>query len=445
MVSIRMTLTHAAQPGKEPGTRSLPSLRWWIIALIFLITCINYIDRSSIGLLVTRFGPEIHVSTRQYGLVSSLLLLSYTVSQTVSGRLYDRFGARMGFTVSIVVWCGAAMAHAFITGIVSFAVCSFLLGLGEAGNWPGAAKVIAEWLPQRERAIGMAIFNSGASMGGVIGFPLVAAWLEPHVGWRTTFLIIGSLGIVWLAVWLAVYHPLAQHPRLTEAERDAIRQGQPKRTAGAETPIPTRRLLAQRQTWGILLARFAVDPVWWLYMLWLPTYLKEARHFSLKDVGAFGWLPYLAAAAGALFGGWASGRLIRAGFSVNAARRIAIAVAACMMPFGILAARAHSASTALACITVVLFGFQMWISNVQTLPSDYFPQASVGTVAGMGGTAAGVASLIFNLATAPLARHFGYGFILTIAGLLAPIGLILLFVVGGEIRRLEPAELHAHP
>jgi ACS family hexuronate transporter-like MFS transporter len=440
-----MTLPHDAYAGKIAGTRGIPGLRWWIIFLIFLVTCINYIDRSSIGLLVTRFGPDIHVTARQYGFVSSLLLLAYTISQSVSGRLYDRFGARIGFSVSIIVWCVAAMAHAFITGIVSFAICSFFLGLGEAGNWPGAAKVIAEWFPQKERALGMAIFNGGASMGGVIAFPLVATFLEPHFGWRKTFLIIGSVGFVWLAAWLAVYRPLFQHPRVTREERLHISEGQPKSDASNVQPISPRALLSLRQTWGILLARFCVDPVWWLYMLWLPTYLKEVRHFSLKDVGASGWLPYLAAAAGALFGGWAAGRLIRSGMSINAARKTVVSVAACMMPFGILAARVHSAHAALACITVVLFGFQMWISNVQTLPSDFFSQASVGAVAGMGGTAAGIASLLFNLSTAPLARHFGYGFVLTIAGLLAPVGLLLLFVVGGDIHRLPLPETRVEP
>jgi ACS family hexuronate transporter-like MFS transporter len=422
---------------------TIPGLRWWIVALIFTVTCINYIDRSSVGLLVTRFGPEIHISARQYGYVSSLLLLAYTLSQSVSGRLYDRFGARIGFSVSIVIWCIAAMAHAFITGMVSFAIASFFLGLGEAGNWPGAAKVIAEWFPQRQRAIGMAIFNGGASMGGVIAFPLVASFLEPHFGWRRTFLIIGSLGFVWLGAWLALYRPLFQHPRLSSEERALIRQGQPSLTIDDTTPVSLTQLLSYRQTWAILLARFTVDPVWWLYMLWLPTYLKDVRHFSLKDVGASGWLPYLAAAAGALFGGWLAGRLIHRGFSVNAARKITIAIAACMMPFGILAATAQSAATALACIALVLFGFQMWISNVQTLPSDFFSHRSVGAVAGMGGSAAGIASLLFNLATAPLAHRFGYGFVLTLAGLLAPIGLTLLFVVGGNIHRLDlqPTEL----
>jgi ACS family hexuronate transporter-like MFS transporter len=422
----------------RPTTASpIPGLRWVILGLIFLVTCINYIDRSSIGLLVTRFGPDIHITTTQYGYISSLLLLAYTISQSVSGRLYDRFGARIGFSVSIVVWCIAAMAHSFMTGVVSFAVCSFFLGLGEAGNWPGAAKVIAEWFPQRERAVGMAIFNGGASMGAVIAPLLVAGFLEPHFGWRRTFLIIGALGFVWLAAWLAIYRPLFQHPRLSVEERLLIREDQPHVTVDDVKPVSLRALLSLRQTWGILLARFCVDPVWWLYMLWLPTYLKDVRGFSLKDIGISAWAPYLAAAAGALFGGWLAGRLIKSGMSVDRARKTTVGLAACMMPFGIFAARAHSPYTALACISVVLFGFQMWISNVQTLPSDFFSHRSVGVVAGMGGTAAGIASLLFNLATAPMAHRFGYGFVLTLAGMLAPVGFGLLLWVGGPIRRVE--------
>jgi ACS family hexuronate transporter-like MFS transporter len=429
-----MTLSHPTQAGKA----RIPGLRWYIIALICIITCINYIDRSSVGLLVTDFGPKLGITRQLYGNVATILLFAYTLSQAVSGRLYDRFGARIGFSVSVIVWCCAAMAHGFIAGYASFAICSFFLGIGEAGNWPGAAKVIAEWFPQKERALGMAIFNGGASMGAVIGPLLVASWLDPLIGWRMTFLVIGSFGFVWLAAWLAIYRPLASHPRISAAERDYIVSGQPPRSTA---PSPSLgQLLALRQTWGILLARFFVDPVWWLYILWLPTYLKDVHHFDLKSIGIFQWAPYLCAALGSLFGGWLAGRLIARGRSVNAARKLTVGIAACMMPFGIFAARAESPYVALSFIAIVLFGFQMWISNVQTLPSDFFSQASIGSVAGMGGTAAGISSLFFNLCTGWLVAHHGYGIVLTLAGLLAPIGAFLLFVVGGEIHRLPEEE-----
>jgi ACS family hexuronate transporter-like MFS transporter len=423
------------QTGAARHRPPIIGLRWWIIGLIFLVTCINYIDRSSVGLLVTQFGPDIGISGRQYGLVGALLLTAYTLSQSVSGRLYDRYGARLGFTVSIVIWCAAAMAHSAITGFTSFAVCSFFLGLGEAGNWPGAAKVIAEWFPQKERALAMAIFNGGASMGGVVAPLLVARFLAPLVGWRISFLLVGTLGFVWLAAWLAIYRPLSRHPRVSQQERNDILKGQPPVTQLAAPTLAS--LLSLRQTWGILLARFLVDPIWWLYMLWLPTYLKEVRHFSLKDIGVSAWMPYLAAAVGSLFGGWLAGRLISQGLSVNVARKTVTGAAACLMTLGILAARAQSAYVALAYISIVLFGFQMWISNVQTLPSDFFSNSAVGSVAGMGGTAAGISSLIFNLSTASLVTQFGYGVVLNIAAVLAPIGALTLFFLVGNIHRLS--------
>lgn len=425
-------------PRKHPpaqGRSFIYGLRWYILALIFIVTCINYIDRSSIGLLFTSFGGELGITRSQYGWVGAALLLAYTISQSVSGRIYDRFGSRLGFTLSVVVWCFAAMAHSLITGVASFATASFFLGLGEAGNWPGAAKVIAEWFPQRERALGMAIFNGGASMGGVIGPLLVAALLDPWLGWRKTFFIVGIAGFVWLAAWLALYHPLAAHPRVSPEERQYIEEGQ---TARSDEPAPPLRvLLSCRQTWSILIARLVVDPIWWLYILWLPTYLKDVHHLSLKDIGAFQWVPYLCAAIGSLFGGWLAGRLIARGRTVNAARKLTVGAAACLMPFGILAAHVQGTYAALACISVVLFGFQMWISNVQTLPSDFFANSAVGTVAGMGGTAAGISSLFFNLCTGWLVTQFGYGFVLTLAGVLGPIGAILLFALAGNIERID--------
>jgi ACS family hexuronate transporter-like MFS transporter len=427
-----------AQLGAARNLSPIAGLRWWIIGLIFLVTCINYIDRSSIGLLVTHFGPEIGITGRQYGLIGALLLMAYTLSQTVSGRLYDRYGARAGFTVSIVIWCAAAMAHSAITGFASFAACSFFLGLGEAGNWPGAAKVIAEWFPQKERALGMAIFNGGASMGGVVAPLLVARLLDPWLGWRISFLFIGALGFMWLIAWLAIYRPLSLHPRVAQEERNYILERQPPVTQLGAPSLAS--LLALRQTWGILFARFLVDPIWWLYMLWLPTYLKEVRHFSLKDIGAAAWAPYLAAGIGSLFGGWLAGQLISAGLSVNVARKTVTGIAAGLMTVGVLAARAENAYVALAWISIVLFGFQMWISNVQTLPSDFFSNSAVGSVAGMGGTAAGASSLVFNLSTAFLVAHFGYGAVLTIAGVLAPVGAITLFLLGGNIHRLSDTD-----
>jgi ACS family hexuronate transporter-like MFS transporter len=411
-------------------------MRWWIIALIFFATCINYIDRQSISLLFPVFGrPDaLNIAAEQYAKVGSILLFAYMLSQTLSGRFYDRYGSRIGFTASIVLWSIAAMAQSLMTGFASFAACSFVLGFGEAGNWPGAAKVVAEWFPAKERALGMAIFNSGAAMGSVLAPPLVIG-LQLFFGWRITFLLVGLLGFLWLAAWLLLYQPPQKHKRITSAELAYI-------TADAHSSIKQpavawRSLLRYRQVWALIAARFFVDPVWWLFVLWLPDYLYKVRGLSVKQIGMFAWAPYLAASMGSLFGGWLAGKLIARGHSINRARKLVIAAAACLMPFGILAARAETPITALAYIAVVLFGFQMWIGNVQTLPSDLFATNAVGSVAGLGGTGAAIGSMLFILTTGWLVSHFSYALVLTIAGLLAPIGTILLFVLLGRIQPIR--------
>jgi ACS family hexuronate transporter-like MFS transporter len=419
-----------------PAPKAHGNLRWWMIGLVALATTINYVDRQSISLLfpVLSKPGELNLSAIQYSRVATILLLAYMISQSVSGKFYDRFGTRIGFIVSIVIWSIAAMGHSLIAGFYSFAALSFALGFGEAGNWPGAAKMVAEWFPARERALGMAIFNSGAALGSVIAPPFIIG-LQLIVGWRVTFLIAGSLGFVWLAVWLLNFWTPEKHPRISPQELALIQEGRPAQT-GQKT-ISVGKLLRIRQVWAIILARLLVDPIWWLFVLWLPEYLNKARGLSIKQIGMFAWAPYLAASAGSLFGGWLAGRLIRSGMDVNIARKTVIAIAACLMPAGLLAARAESAIAALGYIAIVLFGFQMWISNVQTLPSDFFADKTVGSVAGFGGTGAAIGSMTLTLATGWIVTRFSYAPVLMIAGVLAPLGTIVLFLLAGKIRRIE--------
>jgi ACS family hexuronate transporter-like MFS transporter len=423
-------------PERPPARRPSSGVRWKIIALIFFATAINYIDRQSISLLFPVFSKpsELNINPLEYARIGTGLLLAYMFSQSISGKFYDRYGSRIGFSVSIVLWSVAAMSQSLITGVASFAALTFLLGFGEAGNWPGAAKVVAEWFPIRERALGMAIFNSGAAMGSVVAPPFIV-WLQLRLGWRLAFFAAGTLGLFWLVAWLAFYHTPETHPRITPEELALIREG--RRLAGRGPSPRWRTLLRHRQVWAIVVARFLVDPIWWLFVLWLPEYLSKARGMSLKQIGMFAWAPYLAAALGSLFGGWLAGRLIGAGISANRARKTVIAIAACLMPAGILAARAESPLAALGFIAVVLFGFQMWISNVQTLPSDFFSDAAVGSVAGLGGTGAAVGSMVFTLTTGWMVTRFSYAPVLIIAGLLAPLGTVALFLLAGTIQRVD--------
>jgi ACS family hexuronate transporter-like MFS transporter len=415
--------------------RYVRGLRWYILGLIFAVTCINLIDRSSVGLLFTQFGAELRITKEQYSLACAVLLFAYTVSQSVFGYIFDRFGSRVGYSIAITLWCVAAMAYSLIAGIGSFLLCSFFLGFGEAGNWPGAAKVIAEWFPVPERAFGMAVFNAGSSIGGMLGPLIVAGWLGPVLGWRLTFLVIGSLGFVWLLAWLKTYHPVRIHPNLFHSETSYIIGDSVLVNSGSIAPT-FRTLLSFRKTWAILLARFFVDPIWWFYMLWLPLYLRDVHGLNLQQIGLMQWVPYFCAAVGSLTGGWLSGRLIKSGQTVNAARKTVIGVAACLMPVGIFAAHISNSTTAVVLISIVLFGFQMWISNVQTLPSDCFPAMAVGSVAGLGGSAAAISSLLFNLGAGWMVTHYGYELILTMSGLLAPVGGAVLLMLIGRIEQV---------
>lgn len=421
----------------KDGGRKIKGLRWIIVGLIFFATLINYIDRLTISVLAPIITKDLNLTNTEFGGIATWFLLAYTISQSLSGKLYDRIGIKKGFTVSIVVWSVAAMAHAFSVGIRSLSAFRFVLGLGEAGNWPGAAKTVAEWFPARQRAFGMAIFNSGAAIGSIVAPPIIVGLYAYFGHWQEVFIITGALGFVWLIVWWLIYDKPESHKWLTADELALIKEGEViEEGASDETPVGWFELLRYRQTWAIVLARFLVDPIWWLYITWLPLFLYKVHGFDLKQIGLFAWVPYVAADLGSLFGGWLSGFLIGRGWSVNAARKAVIAFGALLMPAGIAAAYTPDSMTALALIGVVLFGFQVWINNVQTLPSDFYSTKAVGSVSGLGGTGAGIGSMIFIFSTGWVVDNFSYTPVLVSAGLLAPIGTLVLFLLAGNIRKV---------
>jgi ACS family hexuronate transporter-like MFS transporter len=405
-----------------------------MISLVFLATLINFIDRLTISVLAPVITVQLGLTNLQFAGISTWFLIAYTASQGLSGKLYDRIGTRRGFTISILIWSAAAMSHAFARGLASLSCLRFLLGIGEAGNWPGAAKAIAEWFPARQRALGMGIFNSGVSVGAIIAPPLIV-WLQLQFGWQTTFLVTGGLGFGWLILWVLFYETPERHKAISREEYALIKEG--RSSAPESRAVSWRQLLQYRQVWAIVISRFLTDPVWWLYITWLPLYLFDVRGFSLKQIGMFAWLPYVAADAGSLLGGWASGFLMGRGISTNAARKAVMAAGAVLMLAGIPAAFSTSAMGALAFISVVTFGFQSWINNVQTTPSDYFPEYAVASVAGLGGVGAGVGAILFTLTTGLVVdKLHSYTPILITAGLLPVLGTIVFFLVGGPIRRV---------
>ncbi|MBC3765807.1 MFS transporter [Neptunicella marina] len=381
----------------------IKGLRWWVVALIALATIINYIDRQALSVLwpdivEDLFPDESALERKQiYANISIVFVFAYAFGQAIFGKIFDWVGTRIGFVLSIGVWSLATIAHAFAQGMLSFSIFRTILGVAEAGNWPGAAKGNAEWFPTKERALAQGIFNSGAAIGGIVSIPLIAL-LTVYFSWQMIFVVVGAVGLLWLVPWLIlVKAPPAMHAWLTEEERDYILTGQKCVESAQQTKFGEQQeynpgvseLLSRKQSWGVIIASAAIDPIWWLFVFWIPIYLNEVYGMNVKSIGTYGWIPYVGAMLGAWFGGLLAQNRIKAGWSTDKTRKLIISLGCCIMLPALLAmANPGTAETAVLIMAVILFGFQTAIGNVQTLPSDLLGKKAVGTLAGVSGMAA---------------------------------------------------------
>jgi len=362
-----------------PGFK-LRGLRWWIIGLVFLATLINYIDRLTISVLAPAITKDLNLDRFQYGSIATWFLLAYTISQALSGKLYDRVGTRRGFSISILVWSFAAMAHSFARGLGSLSLCRFVLGLGEAGNWPGAAKTVAEWFPKRERALATGIFNAGTNVGAILA-PLLVPWITLKWGWEWAFLITGAAGLLWLAFWLPIYEHPRRHPKLSGEELAWIERDPPE----PATRLRWREVIKYPQAWAFALGKFMTDPIWWFYLYWTGLFLDSKFGIKLSQLSLPLIVIYLVADIGSVGGGWISSRLIKQGWSINLSRKTAMLICAlCVLPVT-FAPLTNSLWTAVALISVATAAHQGWSANLFTVASDLFPKRAVGSVVGLGG------------------------------------------------------------
>jgi ACS family hexuronate transporter-like MFS transporter len=419
--------------------KNVKGLRWWVIALIASATIINYIDRTSLAVMWPDISKELELSKDQYATIVSAFMIAYAIGQALSGRFFDWVGTRVGFVSSVVVWSLACAAHGLARNIFSFSLFRSILGVSEAGNWPGATKANAEWFPINERALAQGIFNAGASLGAVISAPLIA-FLYIMLGWKATFVVIGLLGMLWVIPWLIIYKTTPdKHPWITEEERDYIMHG-PSTVPPAvnERTMTWKEALSHRQSWSIIISRFFLDPIWWLFVNWLPIYLVESFGFDVKQIGLFAWVPYLGAAIGSVVGGWYSGHKIKQGWSVDKARKRAIIIGSVItFPAFIAAAYASTPLYAVLVMAAVLGGYQMMMNNIQTLPSDFYSGKSVGTVAGIGGMSAIIGVLVFSTWLIPFMSKISYTPVFLMGAALVPLGVFAVYYFGGTIRRVD--------
>lgn len=415
-------------------SKPIKNLRWFMIGMIFLITVVNYIDRMTLSVLAPTIMEKFSMSNVAYSRVVTCFLIAYTISQSLSGKILDRIGTRIGFMVFVSIWTVASLLHATARSVYHLAAFRFLLGLGEAGNWPGAAKVAAEWFPAKERAFAMGIFNSGASLGAVVAPPLIV-WVSLQFGWRYAFFIGAILSALIMILWFFFFNTPDKHPRVSEDERNYIQSDQP---VVAGPPRKWISLFRYRQVWALIAARFFTDPIWWFLIAWLPNYLKNQRGFSMALIGMLAWIPFLFADIGTLTGGATSSLLIRKGWSVDKARRTVMVASSLLAPIGVsLVVLTKADALALVGIGLIAFGFQSWITNLQTTPSDCFPKQDVGSVAGIGGTAAGIASICFTLLVGWIVDNFSYTPVYIIVAFMGPLGALLFFSIIKRIERVD--------
>src|SRR4051794_1079625 len=419
----------------ELDMRPIRNLRWWIGALLFASTVINYVDRQTLSLLSPYLKQLYHWTNSDYANLLIGFRIAYSIGQSVCGRLMDRVGTRRGLTFSVLWYSIVSVATSLAGGFYSFATFRFLLGAGESANWPGATKAVSEWFPKRERALATALFDSGSSIGGAVA-PFIVFAIYSRWGWRPAFAIPGMLGFLWLLIWRRAYHLPKDHPRVSDEERQMILADAAATDAALDKPRSTWvDLLKLPQTWGVIIARSFTDPVWFFIADWFPIYLV-AKGIPLKSGLIAIWIPFIAADLGNFFGGATSGYLIRRGWFLGAARKALVVFGG----FGVTLLIPTVLTVNLALITVLFalatFCYAAFSTIANVLPSDLYRSDSVASVSGLSGMTAGIGTIIafklvgyFSDANQSLATH-SFDTIIIVAGLVPFIGMILvLFLV----------------
>ncbi|HNX95162.1 MAG TPA: MFS transporter [Holophaga sp.] len=384
-------------------TRGMTSFRWTICALLFAATTVNYMDRQILGLLAPQLQHDIGWTEVEYARIIIAFQAAYAIGLVGFGQMIDRMGTKIAYALAMVAWSLAAAGHALVGTVMGFAAMRFLLGLGEAGNFPAAVKAIAEWFPKHERASATGLFNSGSNFGAVLA-PALIPFLAVTVGWRGAFVLIGALGLLWLPFWWILYRRPEESPQVNEAELEHIKDGE---TSTSEESLPWTSLIRRRQTWAFMLGKALTDPVWWFYLFWLPGWLNKQYGINLKNLGIPMITVYVMAIGGSIAGGWISSRLMARGLSANRGRKIAMIICACAVIPILIAVRAKSVWLAVPLVGLAAAAHQGWSANLYTTVSDMFPKRAVASVTGIGGMAGSVGSIIFSEAVGRVLQKTG--------------------------------------
>ncbi|HKT88961.1 MAG TPA: MFS transporter [Candidatus Sulfotelmatobacter sp.] len=379
-MSTHPSISNSAQASSTSVETTTGRVRWIICGLLFFAASVNYMDRQVIGLLKPTLQVQFGWTEIGYSNIILAFQFAYGASLLFVGKLIDRLGTRKGFSLAVLFWSVAAMAHAAASSVLQFAVARFSLGVGESGSFPASIKAVAEWFPKKERALATGIFNSGANVGAILA-PLIVPWLTLRYGWRMAFIGTGALGMLWIFAWLAFYRRPEESKLLSPGELAYIQSGAETSTPA---PVPWRVMLRLRQAWAVGLGKFFTDPIWWFYLFWMPDFLSRNLKLNLQGMALPLFVIYSGASVGSIAGGWLSSSLIKRGWSVNASRKTALLVCALAVTPIVIASRTTNAWFAVALVALAAGAHQGWSANIYTLASDMFPRGAVASVVGFG-------------------------------------------------------------
>ena len=404
--------------------------RWVICAMLFAATSINYVDRQIIGVLKPTLQLEFGWTESSYGDLVFWFQAAYALGYVGFGRMIDKIGARLGYAAAVALWTAAHIAHAMVSTVGGFIAVRFALGLGESGNFPAGLKAIAEWFPKQERALATGILVAGTNIGAIMT-PLIVPFITYRWGWRVAFIVTGSFSLIWLILWLRIYRRPQEHSKVSAGELAYINSDSPANPDGprAVTNMTWRALLRVPETWAYALARFLIDPIWWMFLFWLPDFFVKRYNLDLEHFGPPLVVVYLVSDAGSISGGWLSSRLIRLGYTVNRARKLTMLLASVLVLPVMFAMYADNLWLAVAIVGVATAAHQAFSATLYTFPSDVFPRQAVGTVVGIGGTAGAIGGML-------MAKYAGW--VLDGIGSYTPI-----FIVAGSVYILALIVVHS--
>jgi ACS family hexuronate transporter-like MFS transporter len=401
-------------------------IRWWICALLFFATTINYIDRQVFAILAPQLQTEIGWTEIEYGYIVTAFQLFYAIGLLLVGKWIDFLGTKKGFILSIIVWSLAAMSHAFARTPIGFGLARIALGIGESGNFPAAIKTISEWFPRKERALATGIFNSGSNIGAILA-PLLVPIIALNFGWQAAFIITGFLGFIWLFFWLRLMNRPEEHKGINAAELDLIKADTEE---DLEKPTSIWEIMHTRKVWAIAIGKFMTDPIWWFFLYWLPKFLNTTYGLKLDKIGLPLITAYLIADVGSIGGGWLSSKFLQMGWSINAARKTTLLICAILVVPIYWVSGIDELWPAVILIGLGMAAHTGWSANMYTLATDFFPKKDIGTVVGFIGMAGAVGGMLMASATGHLLQATGsYQILFIVAASMYGIALLIIHLL----------------